>query len=53
MSNENQENSRRAPLRTVLNLILNDIAFNAGGGDAPEVIRGGRRLRQPAAGRPV
>lgn len=36
-SNENSENIGARRLHTVLEKILNDIAFNAGGGDAPEL----------------
>ncbi len=36
-ANEHQENIGARRLHTVLELLLNDIAFNAGGGDAPEV----------------
>ena len=36
MANENAENIGARRLHTVLESILNDIAFNAGGGDAPE-----------------
>ena len=36
-ANENGENIGARRLHTVLEQILNDIAFNAGGGDAPEV----------------
>jgi hypothetical protein len=35
--NEHQENIGARRLHTVLELLLSDIAFNAGGGDAPEV----------------
>ncbi len=36
-ANENSENTGARRLHTVLEQILNDIAFNAGGGDAPEI----------------
>ena len=36
-ANENAENIGARRLHTVLEQILNDIAFNAGGGDAPEI----------------
>ncbi|MBQ3080064.1 MAG: ATP-dependent protease ATPase subunit HslU [Clostridia bacterium] len=36
-ANENSENIGARRLHTVLEQILNDIAFNAGGGDAPEI----------------
>jgi ATP-dependent HslUV protease ATP-binding subunit HslU len=36
-ANEHQENIGARRLHTVLELLLSDIAFNAGGGDAPEV----------------
>ncbi|MEA4897697.1 ATP-dependent protease ATPase subunit HslU [Bacillota bacterium Meth-B3] len=36
VANENAENIGARRLHTVLESILNDIAFNAGGGDAPE-----------------
>ena len=36
-ANENDENIGARRLHTVLEQILNDIAFNAGGGDAPEI----------------
>ena len=35
--NENRENIGARRLHTLLERILNDIAFNAGGGDAPEI----------------
>ncbi len=37
LSNENSENIGARRLHTVLEGILSDVAFNAGGGDAPEV----------------
>ena len=37
LANENAENIGARRLHTVLEQILSDIAFNAGGGDAPEV----------------
>ncbi len=37
LANENSENIGARRLHTVLESILSDIAFNAGGGDAPEV----------------
>lgn len=37
LANENDENIGARRLHTVLESILSDIAFNAGGGDAPEV----------------
>ena len=36
-ANETGENIGARRLHTVLERILNDIAFNAGGGDAPEI----------------
>ena len=36
-ANETAENIGARRLHTLLEMILNDIAFNAGGGDAPEV----------------
>ena len=36
-ANERQENIGARRLHTVLEQILDDIAFNAGGGDAPEI----------------
>ncbi len=36
-ANERQENIGARRLHTVMELLLSDIAFNAGGGDAPEV----------------
>lgn len=36
-ANENSENTGARRLHTVLEQILDDIAFNAGGGDAPEI----------------
>ena len=36
-ANETAENIGARRLHTMLERILNDIAFNAGGGDAPEV----------------
>lgn len=36
-ANENDENIGARRLHTILEQILNDIAFNAGGGDAPEI----------------
>ena len=36
-ANENGENIGARRLHTVLEMLLSDIAFNAGGGDAPEV----------------
>ncbi len=36
-SNETNENIGARRLHTMLEIILNDIAFNAGGGDAPEI----------------
>jgi len=37
LANESSENIGARRLHTVLEEILNDVAFNAGGGDAPEV----------------
>ena len=37
-ANERSENIGARRLQTILESILNDIAFNAGGGDAPEVV---------------
>ena len=37
-ANETAENIGARRLHTLLEKILNDIAFNAGGGDAPEVV---------------
>jgi ATP-dependent HslUV protease ATP-binding subunit HslU len=37
LANENNENIGARRLHTVLEAILSDVAFNAGGGDAPEV----------------
>lgn len=37
VANENAENIGARRLHTVLEQILSDIAFNAGGGDAPEI----------------
>ena len=36
-ANENSENIGARRLHTLMERILNDIAFNAGGGDAPEI----------------
>jgi ATP-dependent HslUV protease ATP-binding subunit HslU len=38
LSNENSENIGARRLHTVLETILSDVAFNAGDGDAPEVV---------------
>ena len=37
-ANESAENIGARRLHTMMEMILNDIAFNAGGGDAPEVV---------------